>query len=60
MTEKTPQNKQVKKMKRKIETEINLGKTVSPVNSISSSSAIDRTASNVLYANEKGKKLNHS
>ena len=39
-------------MQRKIGTEINLGKTVSPFDSIGSSSAIDRTASNFSNASE--------
>ena len=44
-------------MQRKIGTEMNLGKTVSPFDSISFSSAIDRTASNFLNASEKVQKI---
>ena len=44
-------------MQRKIGTEVNIGKTVSPLDSISASSAIDRTASNYLNADEKLQKL---
>ena len=40
-------------MQRKMETEINLGKSLFPFDSIGSSSAIDSTASNFLNANEK-------
>ena len=40
-------------MQRKIETEINLGKTLFPFDSIGSSSVIDSTASKFLNANEK-------
>ena len=40
-------------MQRKIGTDINLGKTVSPFDSIDSSSAIDRVASNFVNASEK-------
>ena len=43
-------------MQRKIGTEIKLGKTESPFNSIGTSSAINRTASNFLNAGEKVKK----
>ena len=43
-------------MQRKTGTEINLGKIVSPFDSISSSSAIDRTASNFLNVGEKVQK----
>ena len=47
-------------MLREIGTEIKLGKTISPFNSIGSSSAIDRTAPVFLKAskNEKKKKKN--
>ena len=44
-------------MQREIETEINLYKTVSLFNSIDTSSAIDRTASNFLNANKKVQKI---
>ena len=44
-------------MQRKIGTETNLGKTVSPLESIVSSSAIDRTASNFLNTTEKVQKI---
>ena len=44
-------------MQRKIGTEINLGKTVSSFDSICSSPAIDRTASNFLNASEKVQKI---
>ena len=44
-------------MKRKIGTEIELGKTVSPFDSISVLSAIDRTVSNYLSASEKIRKI---
>ena len=44
-------------MQRKIGTEVNIGKTVSPLDSISASSAIDRTASNYLNADEKLQKV---
>ena len=44
-------------MQRKIGTEIELGKTVSPFDSIGASSAIDRTASNFLNSGEKIKKI---
>ena len=43
-------------MQRKIGAEINLGKTVSPFDSIDSSSAINRTASNFLKSPEKVQK----
>ena len=44
-------------MQRKIGIEINLSKTVSPFESISSSSAVDRTASNFLNASKKVQKI---
>ena len=44
-------------MQRKIGTEVNIGKTVSPLDSIGASSAIDRTASNYLNADEKLQKV---
>ena len=44
-------------MQRKIGTETNLGKTVSPLDSIVSSSAIDRTASDFLNTTEKVQKI---
>ena len=44
-------------MQRKIGTEINLGKTVSPFDSIDSSSAIDRTALKFLNAKKKVQKI---
>ena len=44
-------------MQRKIGTEIELGKTVSPFDSISTSSAIDRTASNYTEASDKVRKI---
>ena len=40
-------------MQRKIGTEVELGNTVSPFESIGVSSAIDRTASNYLDADDK-------
>ena len=43
-------------MQRKIGTEIELGKTVSPFDSIGASSAIDRTASKYLHAGDKVRK----
>ena len=43
-------------MQRKSGTEIELGKTVSPFDSIGALSAIDRTASNYLSASEKERK----
>ena len=47
----------VNKTQRKIGTEINLGKTVISFDSIGSSSAIDRTASNFLNARKKVQKI---
>ena len=47
----------VNKTQRKIGTEINLGKTVISFDSIGSSSAIDRTASNFLNASKKVQKI---
>ena len=47
-------------MQRKIGTELNLGKTVSPFDSISTSSVIDRTASNFLNASENVQKIKNS
>ena len=44
-------------MQRKIGTKTNLGKTVSPLDSIVSSSAIDRTASDFLNTTEKVQKI---
>ena len=44
-------------MQRKIGTELKLGKTVSPVDSIGSFSAIDRTVSNFLNASKKVQKI---
>ena len=44
-------------MQRKIGTEIEVGKTVSPFDSIGASSAVDRTSSNFLNAGEKVKKI---
>ena len=44
-------------MQRKSGTEIELGKTVSPFDSIGALSAIDRTASNYLSASEKIRKI---
>ena len=44
-------------MQRKIVTEIELGKTVSPFDSVSASSAIDRTASNYTDACDKVRKI---
>ena len=44
-------------MQRKIGTEMNLAKTVSPFDSIGFSPAIDRTASNFLNASEKVQKI---
>ena len=44
-------------MQRKIGTEINFSKTVSPFDSIGSSSAIDRTVSNFLNASKKVQKI---
>ena len=44
-------------MQRKIGTEIELGKTVSPYDSIGPSSAIDRTASNYADAGDKIRKI---
>ena len=44
-------------MQRKIVTEIELGKTVSPYETIGALSAIDRTASNYLDAGEKVQKI---
>ena len=43
-------------MLREIGTEINLGKTISPFNSIGSSSAIDRTAPVFLNASQNVQK----
>ena len=45
-------------MQRKIGTELNLSKTVSPFDS--TSSVIDRTASNFLNASEKVQKIKNS
>ena len=47
-------------MQRKIGTELNLGKTVSPFDSIGTSSVIDRTTSNFLNASEKIQKIKNS
>ena len=44
-------------MQRKIGTEIELGKTISPFDSIGTSSAIDRTASNYTDADDKVRKI---
>ena len=44
-------------MHRKIGTEINLGKTVSPFDSIGSSSAIDKKASSLSNASKKAQKI---
>ena len=44
-------------MQRKIGTEVELGTTVSPLDSIGASSTIDRTASNYLNAQEKVQKI---
>ena len=44
-------------MQRKIGTEVELGATVSPYDSIGASSAIDRSASNFLNAGEKVQKI---
>ena len=47
-------------MQRKIGTELNLGKTVSPFDSTGTSSVIDRTASNFINASEKVQKIKNS
>ena len=47
-------------MQRKIGTELNLGKTVSPLDSTGTSSVIDRTASNFINASEKVQKIKNS
>ena len=44
-------------MERKIGTEVKLGKTVSPFESIDASSAVNRTASNYLDAGDKVRKI---
>ena len=44
-------------MQRKIGTDINLGKTILPFDSIGASSATDRTVSNFLNATEKIQKI---
>ena len=44
-------------MQRKIGTEIELGKTISPFDSVGASSAIDRTASNYADAGNKVRKI---
>ena len=44
-------------MQRKLGTEVELGATVSPFDSIGASSAIDRLASNFLNAGEKVQKI---
>ena len=44
-------------MERKISTEVELGQTVSPFESIDASSAINRTASNYLDAGDKVRKI---
>ena len=44
-------------MQRKIATEIELGKTISPYDSIGASSAIDRTASNYTDAGDKVREI---
>ena len=43
-------------MQRRISTEAEIGKTVSPLDRIGASSAIDRTASNYLNTGEKVQK----
>ena len=47
-------------MQRKIGTELNLAKTVSPFDSTGTSSVIDRTASNFINASEKVQKIKNS
>ena len=44
-------------MQRKTGTEVELGKTVSPLNSIGASSVIDRSASNYINATDKLQKI---
>ena len=44
-------------MYRKLGTEIELGETVSPFDSVSASSAIDRTAPNYTEAGDKVRKI---
>ena len=44
-------------MQRKIGTEVELGKTISPLDSIGTSSAVDRSVSNYLNSAEKVQKI---
>ena len=44
-------------MQRRMGTEVDIGKIVSPLDSIGASSAIDRTASNYLNAGKKVQKI---